>query len=68
MVSRSKFKETGRGSGFSEAELAELFLHIETVVPITSNDWEQVSSLLSENFSGRTSDADAFARLVFTSN
>ena len=40
MVSRSKFKETGRGSGFSEAELAELFLHIETVVPITSNDWE----------------------------
>ena len=68
MVSLRNFKGTGRGFGFSEAKLAELFLYIGTVVPITSNDWEQISSLLSENFSGRTSDADAFARLVFTSN
>ena len=57
MVSLCNFKGAGCGSGFSEAKLVELFLRIETVVPIISNDWEQVSSLLSENFSGRTSDA-----------
>ena len=45
MISRGNFKGTGRGSGFSGGELVELFLHIEPVISITSNDWEQVSSL-----------------------
>jgi len=34
-----------------------LFLYIETLVPITLNGWKQGSTLLSENFAGRTSDA-----------
>ena len=38
-------------------ELAELFPRIETVLPINSNDWEQVSLSLSENFTGWTSEA-----------
>ena len=48
MVSRCNLKGTSRGSGFSEAELAELFLYIEG---------KQGSTLLSDNFTGRTSDA-----------
>ena len=34
-----------------------MFVHIESIPPITSNDWELVTEALSENFSGRTTDA-----------
>ena len=46
-----------RGSGFSETELSELFVHIGSVLPITSHDWENVCTLLAENFSSRTPEA-----------
>ena len=39
-----------RGSGFSEAELSDLFVHIGSVLPITTHDWENICSLLGENF------------------
>ena len=57
MVSSGNSRGTGRGSGFPEAELSEIFVHIESILPITDNDWELVSQYLSENFSGRTPDA-----------
>ena len=57
MVSSGNSRGNGRGSGFSEAELSEMFVHIESILPITSNDWELVTEALSENFSGRTTDA-----------
>ena len=56
MVSTGNSRGNGRGSGFSEAELSEMFVHIESILPITSNDWELVTQSLSENFSGRTPD------------
>ena len=43
-----------RGSGFSEAELSDLFVHMGSVLPITTHDWETVCSLLGENFPNRT--------------
>ena len=39
-----------RGSGFSESELSDLFVHIGSILPITTHDWENVCSLLGENF------------------
>ena len=57
MVSSGNSRGNGRGSGFPEAELSEMFVHIESILPITSNDWELVTQSLSENFAGRTTDA-----------
>ena len=56
MVSNGNARGNYRGSGFSEAELSEMFVNIESIVPITSNDWELVTEALSENFAGRNTD------------
>ena len=54
----SRGKQNGRrGSGFSEAEFTEIFVHIESVLPIISHDWENVCTLLAVKFSSRTPEA-----------
>ena len=52
----SQGKQNGRRGSvfFFETELSERFVHIGSVLPITSYDWENVCTLLAENFSSRT--------------
>lgn len=55
---RSTGKQNGRhASGFPDAELSELFVHIGSILPITSHDWMNIYTLLAEKFFPRTPEA-----------